>query len=29
LSLLPPSEDGKKLFSYAFAQRQREVYREH
>ena len=29
LSLLPPSEDGKKLFSYAFAQRRREVYREH
>jgi len=29
LSLLPPSKDGKKLFSYAFAQRQMEVYREH
>ena len=29
LSLLPPSSDGKKLFSYAFAQRQTEVYREH
>lgn len=27
LSLLPPSSDGKKLFSYA--QRHREVYREH
>jgi len=29
LSLLPPSEDGKKLFSYALAQRHKEVYREH
>lgn len=29
LSLLPPSKDGKKLFSHAFAQRQMEVYREH
>jgi hypothetical protein len=29
LSLLPPSKDGKKLFSYALAQRQSEVYREH
>ena len=27
LSLRPPSEDGKKLFSYA--QSRREVYREH
>jgi hypothetical protein len=29
LSLLPPSKDGKKLFSYAFTQRQTEVKREH
>ena len=29
LSLLPPSEDGKKLFSYALAQRQTEGYHEH
>ncbi len=29
LSLLPPSEDGKKLFSYVFAQRQTEEYHEH
>jgi hypothetical protein len=28
LSLLPPSKDGKKLFSYALALRQMEVYRE-
>jgi Coenzyme PQQ synthesis protein D (PqqD) len=27
LSLLPPSEDGKRLFSYAFARRQTEGYR--
>ena len=26
LSLLPPSKDGKKLFSYALAQRQTEGY---
>ncbi len=29
LSLLPPSEDGKKLFSYAFTQRHTEGYHEH
>ena len=29
LSLLPPSKDGKKLFSYAFERRQTEVCREH
>lgn len=29
LSLLPPSKDGKRLFSYAFAQRQTEGYHEH
>jgi hypothetical protein len=28
LSLLPPSSDGKKLFSYAFAQLQTEEYHE-
>ena len=29
LSLLPPSKDGKRMFSYAFAQRQTEGYHEH
>jgi hypothetical protein len=29
LSLLPPSSDGKRLFSYAFAHRQKEGFHEH